>query len=900
MTPRLEKFFSRKGSVLVMTALAAVFLVSMTALVTDVGHVYYNQARLQTAVNAGWKAGFDKLMQKKNASPELDPKDYNEIRNHVKEVMKANGYTDDELSGVTINFGLTNQIEIISSQPVGLFFARVMDFNSVDVAASRANHAEDLNTTVIPLAIPHGVVKDLSKSTYSCDFFDPNGGFATDTEYIIKLGSGGGNTSLPPNDPEYKAILVPMDNGSQSSDGYLRAYGAAFWCLKIDEADPGFVPVQWLLGYRGGSFMLPYEKDVMGILNDYNVNYTVITGSENVQAIYDQVNPNILELYNRPRIAVYSSQEGDDPVEVVLKAGKIPYGTYSLPPSVDKNGWDRKSAYSTKNSTHVWDNEILAGDLDKYHWLHLHHEDFTGFNGGCSYWFYDCKDFYDKGWLGSTSSSSKRKACKEKMCSYCRGKFNYSTGKWSNYYPTSGVNVTNCQNTRRRCAEKASYQGKLWRDDSSVYICNKGDTSYPQCWQYNDLKAIAQNRSYTSDANSEPKPHYAVYSDGSYPLPDNYPGWFDKATDVQKMKWDLVAAIKEHVNQGGFLFAQCFAPETFDISLWQSAIYMGIKPENAYSNCVAFENFNYKIFPRKEGRAWYSTINSREGSGKFDLLLPLDPRCQNHGTGYCCDTGQGHTASFLKGKLKSTTEILGNQSGTGGSWVKYIKGKVGDGDFTFLGGHYHNNTYTRRLVLNNILLGSLVEKEVTGGGGTPVDSVVGKTKSNYGPIDPDNTVGGGANDYRDRFKFGFTSPLQLSDRIIPESGNMVGPTDQAVDFKVNGDDTYPPSRKVIIPITDVAPEVPTNNKKNEDATTIYDLQGTDHPKGIYDPALYGFGASVRIIGFAEFEILDPSEYTRDGVNVQSGDQGDLGTYQAGQVRGKFIRYIVKPGEMPVN
>ncbi|MDN5278723.1 MAG: hypothetical protein PWR01_2688, partial [Clostridiales bacterium] len=53
----------KRGGVLAMTVFAAVFLVGITALVTDVGLLYYNQARLQTAVNAGWKAGFDRMMQ---------------------------------------------------------------------------------------------------------------------------------------------------------------------------------------------------------------------------------------------------------------------------------------------------------------------------------------------------------------------------------------------------------------------------------------------------------------------------------------------------------------------------------------------------------------------------------------------------------------------------------------------------------------------------------------------------------------------------------------------------------------------------------------------------------------------------------------------------------------------
>ncbi|MDD2999057.1 MAG: hypothetical protein PHV05_08365, partial [Candidatus Riflebacteria bacterium] len=163
---------------------------------------------------------------------------------------------------------------------------------------------------------------------------------------------------------------------------------------------------------------------------------------------------------------------------------------------------------------------------------------------------------------------------------------------------------------------------------------------------------------------------------------------------------------------------------------------------------------------------------------------------------------------------------------------------------------------------------------------------------------------GGANDYRDRFMYGFNGPIEINDRLIAEHGNMRGPTDQAVDFSVYGDETASPSRRVIVPITDVGPEIAINNPQNADALTVYDMQGNDHPDGAYkagiNPPAYPFGAAVRIIGFAEFEILDPDEYTRDEGEYLSGDAGCLGPYQPGQVRGRFIRYIINPAEVPAN
>jgi hypothetical protein len=64
-------------------------------------------------------------------------------------------------------------------------------------------------------------------------------------------------------------------------------------------------------------------------------------------------------LEKAPRVAVYippNTPPWDDAVTLALQYADIPYKT-------------------------VWDEEVLRGDLSKYDWLHLHHEDFTGQHG---------------------------------------------------------------------------------------------------------------------------------------------------------------------------------------------------------------------------------------------------------------------------------------------------------------------------------------------------------------------------------------------------------------------------------------------------------------------------------------------------------------------------------------
>ncbi|MBF0499510.1 MAG: hypothetical protein HQM09_05230 [Candidatus Riflebacteria bacterium] len=175
----------------------------------------------------------------------------------------------------------------------------------------------------------------------------------------------------------------------------------------------------------------------------------------------------------------------------------------------------------------------------------------------------------------------------------------------------------------------------------------------------------------------------------------------------------------------------------------------------------------------------------------------------------------------------------------------------------------------------------------------------GKPKNTFGVIAPDNINAGGTNDYSHNFRYGFNKPIQLGDRIMIESESLSGPTDQAVKLRIYGDSSASPTSRVIVPITDIGGEIAVNKPGNAAALSIYDLQGKDHPNGVYDPASYSFVASVRVIGFAEFELIPPTSYTRTGSNIVSGDAGSLGNARPGQVRGKFIRYVVRPGELPV-
>lgn len=146
-------------------------------------------------------------------------------------------------------------------------------------------------------------------------------------------------------------ILVPMDD---SQTNHLKAYGVAFWILENG------VEVEWLLNYRGGSFLMPNIPEIQSECVIRGVSHQVIADVQAAQILQEVADPEVnmerVKLEVTPKVAVYSpdgKQPWDDAVTLVLTYAEIPYDV-------------------------VYDEQILTGELPNYDWLHLHHEDFTG------------------------------------------------------------------------------------------------------------------------------------------------------------------------------------------------------------------------------------------------------------------------------------------------------------------------------------------------------------------------------------------------------------------------------------------------------------------------------------------------------------------------------------------
>ena len=146
-------------------------------------------------------------------------------------------------------------------------------------------------------------------------------------------------------------LLIPMD---ETQTNHLKAYGITYWMLTQE------VPADWLLNYRGGSFMVKYLQKIENECIIRNISYEVISDAQ-ANSILNEIsspasNMDVMKLEKYPKIAVYSpksKQPWDDAVTLVLTYAEIPYDV-------------------------IFDDEIMYNELPKYDWLHLHHEDFTG------------------------------------------------------------------------------------------------------------------------------------------------------------------------------------------------------------------------------------------------------------------------------------------------------------------------------------------------------------------------------------------------------------------------------------------------------------------------------------------------------------------------------------------
>ncbi len=394
-------------------------------------------------------------------------------------------------------------------------------------------------------------------------------------------------------------ILIPMD---EQQTNHLKAYGVAYYLLENE------IVIEWLLNYRGGSFLCPHLTALEEELIIRGVSYEVIADAQangiRNQISNPEVNMEIVQLEKAPKMAVYTpggKQPWDDAVTLVLEYAEIPY---------DK----------------IYDSAIVAGILPKYDWLHLHHEDFTG--------------------------------------------------QYGKFY--------------------AAFRSYPWYKE-----------------QVAELEASAKSLGFNK---------------------------------VSEMKLAVANNIKNFVIGGGFLFTMCSGTDSFDIALAAhetdicEVMFDGdpadpnCQQKLDFTNTFAFENFQLERDPM---RYEYSSIDGTElhkrnentdkftlfdFSAKWDVVPTMLTQCHTN----IINGFMGQTTDFKTDFIKKNVLVMGESKAIG--TARYIHGELGQGTWTFYGGHdpedyehrvgdpptdldLHPNSPGYRLILNNILFPAAKKKK---------------------------------------------------------------------------------------------------------------------------------------------------------------------------------------------
>ena len=216
---------------------------------------------------------------------------------------------------------------------------------------------------------------------------------------------------------------------------------------------------------------------------------------------------------------------------------------------------------------------------------------------------------------------------------------------------------------------------------------------------------------------------------------------------VSEEKLAVAKKIKEFITAGGFLFAMCSATDSYDIALANDGNDMcqhmfdgdaadpSAEEKLDYSKTLAFKDFTLVKNPNQYEFSSIDATQTRRVNPKidfftlFDFSAKWDPiptmLCQNHMQ--VIKGFMGQTTAFKNQHIKSNVLIMGETKTS--NEARYIHGKLGNGTWTFYGGHdpedyqhkvgdpktdlsLHPNSPGYRLILNNILFPAAKKKKL--------------------------------------------------------------------------------------------------------------------------------------------------------------------------------------------
>ncbi len=215
---------------------------------------------------------------------------------------------------------------------------------------------------------------------------------------------------------------------------------------------------------------------------------------------------------------------------------------------------------------------------------------------------------------------------------------------------------------------------------------------------------------------------------------------------VSQLKLATAKKIRDFVAGGGYLFAMCSAPDSYDVALAAEGVDICSEPFDGdpmdpdaqnkldFSKCFAFKDFRIVTNPYEyENSNIDNNPTTRHVAMNLDYFslftfsAKFDPvpamLCQNHTT--TIKGFMGQTTAFRKEVLKSNVLVMGDCKMA--NEARYIHGEYGKGTWTFYGGHdpedyqhmvgdpktelaLHPNSPGYRLILNNVLFPAAKKK----------------------------------------------------------------------------------------------------------------------------------------------------------------------------------------------
>jgi len=279
-------------------------------------------------------------------------------------------------------------------------------------------------------------------------------------------------------------LLIPMD---LTQNDHLKSYGITFFSLENN------INVEWLLNYRGGSFLIDAKESIITECKLRGVTFNFVS-PEKLLSIYseiDQNNMDIVLLEKAPKIAIYTpenKQPWDDAVTLALTYAEVNYET-------------------------LWDKKVLAGDLSEFDWLHLHHEDFTGQYGKFyrshhnSRWYIEQKKQYEElaKQFGFVSVHEEKKAIARKINDYVgSGGFLFAMCSATDSYDIalSMENLDGVQSVFDGTSIEGELQSKLQYDKTLAFKDFK-IISDPMVYEFSDIDYPPSHNPVTRGAEAD-------------------------------------------------------------------------------------------------------------------------------------------------------------------------------------------------------------------------------------------------------------------------------------------------------------------------------------------------------------------------------------------------------------